>query len=356
MGSHYFSSFQRTTVCLHKGSRRSDLKDSVQIKHGKALVTSKCLGNSRDNQRIFRAYSSSAWRQLPMKMLLRFLVILLPVLLPWSLNEGLGLRGPSITSVDVVEQLGNGIKVLMDGGTDLETKEEVLDCLEDWLGTTDMACNFHKIGGFVAIQQCLDSPHASLRSGGAHLVGEIGQNNPYCQQRFLEEGFLQKLLDQLDEDTDPHCQVKALYAVSCLVRESKQGLAMLANLDGWSVLVRALQKDDTKLRTKGCFFIGAVANAAPEVVEEMVSTGIVLHLATLLEAPHELSHEHVLRAMLSLVQGSTVARKEAQSVQGLLSRLEERLKEVKGRDEGEETEDYCRQLLKELRLEEGVDR
>merc|ERR1712107_808720 len=84
--------------------------------------------------------------------------------------------------------------------------------------------------------------------------------------------------------------------------------------------------------------------------------GLGESLATLLEAPHELSHEHVLRAMLSLVQGSTVARKEAQSVQGLLSRLEERLKEVKGRDEGEETEDYCRQLLKELRLEEGVDR
>merc|ERR1712012_1223512 len=130
-------------------------------------------------------------------------------------------------SVDVVEQLGNGIRVLMDGGADLETKEEVLDCLEDWLGTIDMACNFHKIGGFVAIQQCLDSPHASLRSGGAHLVGEIGQNNPYCQQRFLEEGFLQKLLDQLDKDTDPHCQVKALYAVSCLVRESKEGLCWL---------------------------------------------------------------------------------------------------------------------------------
>merc|ERR1711963_911890 len=254
--------------------------------------------------------------------------------------------------VDVVEQLGNGIKLLLDSSADLETKEEVLDCL----GTIDMACNFHKIGGFVAIKQCLASPHASLRSGAAHLVGEIGQNNPYCQERFLEEGFLQTLLDQLDKDTDPHCQVKSLYAVSCLVRESKQGLAMLANLDGWSVLVRALQKDDTKLRTKGCFFIGAVANAAPEVVEEMVSTGIVLHLATLLEAPHELSHEHVLRAMLSLVQGSTVARKEAQSVQGLLSRLEERLKELKGRDEGEETEDYCRQLLKELRLEEGVDR
>ena len=39
----------------------------------------------------------------------------------------------------------------------------------------------------------------------------------------------------------------------------------------------------------------------------------------------------MLRAMLALVQGSTVARKEAQSVQGLLPRLEERLKEVRGR-------------------------
>merc|ERR1712018_533392 len=195
-------------------------------------------------------------------------------------------------SVDMGEQLGNGIKVLLDGGADLETKEEVLDCLEDWLGTIDMACNFHKIGGFVAIQQCLDSPHASLRSGGAHLVGEIGQNNPYCQQRFLEGGF----------------------------------------------------------------FIGAVATAAPEMVGEMVSTGLVLHLAALLEAPHELSHEHVLRAMLTLVQGSSAAKSEARSVQGLSSRLEERLKEVGGREEGEESEDYCRQLLKELKLEEGVDR
>merc|ERR1711963_864195 len=111
----------------------------------------------------------------------------------------------------------------------------------------------------------------------------------------------------------------------------------------------------------------ALDNMSVDVVEQL-GNGIKLLLDSsadletkeevldCLEAPHELSHEHVLRAMLSLVQGSTVARKEAQSVQGLLSRLEERLKEVKGRDEGEETEDYCRQLLKELRLEEGVDR
>merc|ERR1712107_829147 len=78
--------------------------------------------------------------------------------------------------------------------------------------------------------------------------------------------------------------------------------------------------------------------------------------AWLEEAPHELSHEHVLRAMLTLVQGSSAAKSEARSVHGLSSRLEEWLKEVGGREEGEESEDYCRQLLKELKLEEGVDR
>merc|ERR1712107_279974 len=62
--------------------------------------------------------------------------------------------------------------------------------------------------------------------------------------------------------------------------------------------------------------------------------------STLLEAPHELSHEHVLRAMLTLAQGSSVAKNEARSVQGLSSRLEERLREVGGREEGEESEDY----------------
>merc|ERR1712107_458549 len=157
MGSHHFSSFQRTTVCSHSGSWCSD---SVQIKHEKASVTSICLGNSRDNQRIFRVCSSSAWSQLPMKTPLRYLVILLPVFAMEPERRAWLEEALDKMSVDVVEQLGNGIKVLMDGGADLETKEEVLDCLEDWLGTIDMACNFHKIGGFVAIQQCLDSPHA----------------------------------------------------------------------------------------------------------------------------------------------------------------------------------------------------
>lgn len=261
-------------------------------------------------------------------------------------------------SVDMIEQLGNGIKILLDSGADLENKEEVLDCLEDWLGTIDMASNFHKIGGFKALKECLESPHPSLRSGASHLIGEVGQNNPYCQDKLLEEGFIEQLLSQLDTDEDPHCQVKALYAISCIIREHQVGLAKLSQLGGWSVLVRAMQREDTKLRTKSCFLINSAAQPGvdPKVVEEMVSMGLVLFLAHTLEGPHELSHEHVLNSLLTLIKGSSQAKDEARSIPGLLQRLENRVDEMEAKEEDEESVQYCKELLDELKLEEGMDR
>ena len=87
------------------------------------------------------------------------------------------------------------------------------------MGNIDMAVNFHKIGGFSCLKSCLNCPHPSLRSGASHLIAEISQNNPYCQEKFVTEEFLELLIQQLDEDTDDHCQVKALYGISCIARD-----------------------------------------------------------------------------------------------------------------------------------------
>ena len=59
-------------------------------------------------------------------------------------------------SVDIVQQLTNGIKILNSEAED-EVKEEVLDQLEDWLGNIDMAVNFHKVGGLPSLERCLAS-------------------------------------------------------------------------------------------------------------------------------------------------------------------------------------------------------
>ena len=86
----------------------------------------------------------------------------------------------SSMSVDIVQQLTNGIKILNSGAGD-EEKEEVLDQLEDWLGNIDMAVNFHKVGGFSCLRKCLASSSPGVRAGACNLIAEISQNNPYCQ-------------------------------------------------------------------------------------------------------------------------------------------------------------------------------
>lgn len=250
-------------------------------------------------------------------------------------------------SVDVVQQLTNGIKVLLDSGNELEDKEETLDRLEDWLGNIDMAINFHKIGGFPALWQCLTSEHPTLRSGSAHLVAEISQNNPYCQDKFLADGFLGVLTSQLDKDSDETCRVKALYAISCMCREYPPAVAAFAALDGWSVLLRAIQTTHVpRLRTKACFFLSHVVLNDPSLVADLVSMGLVLQLAAVLQEPHDLTHEHVLSALLTLARGSSDARHEvADSRLKMEQLLSDKYRELEGQEEYSEARDHCRALL-----------
>jgi hypothetical protein len=68
------------------------------------------------------------------------------------------------------------------------------------------------------------------------------------------------------------CRVKALYAISCMCRDHPPALAAFAALDGWSVLLRAIQTTSVpRLRTKACFFLSNVALADTSLGEEYLS-------------------------------------------------------------------------------------
>jgi len=255
----------------------------------------------------------------------------------------------STMAVDFIEQLGNGIKVLNSDTADLDEKEEVLDKLEDWLGNIDMAVNFHKIGGYSCLRNCLSCPHPSLRSGASHLIAEISQNNPYCQEKFVFEGFLDLLVEQLDQDSDEHCQVKALYAISCISRDEPVALAKFGQLGGWSVLVKAVQRDNPKLRIKGCFMISSASQVSGQVVKEMVDMGLVMQLAHILHLPFDNSHEHILSALLTLVKNSSQAREESRIENlGLVEVLVSRVKLLEDKEEFSECVEHSESILKLL--------
>jgi hypothetical protein len=74
--------------------------------------------------------------------------------------------------------------------------------------------------------------------------------------------------------------VKALYAISCICRDHPAAVAAFAALDGWSVLLRAIQTTDVpRLRTKACFFLSNVAVTDPSIGSVPTLQGVILSLS-----------------------------------------------------------------------------
>lgn len=123
-------------------------------------------------------------------------------------------------TVNIVEELEKNVMFLRNvvdlrEVDDPSEFEAALDRISEYSENMDIANDFYKIGGFSILGACLNSPHAGIRWKVADLIAELTQNNPFCQGKILEAGFLPILLSMVDGDISEHARVKALYAVSC---------------------------------------------------------------------------------------------------------------------------------------------
>lgn len=262
----------------------------------------------------------------------------------------------SSMSVDVIKELTEGIKILnskcvRDANAvqdDIEKVEYAFECISDWVDQIDMANNFHKIGGFESLKSCLDSPHKTIRSGSANAIAELSQNNPYCQERFVEEDFIPKLLDIIANDKD--CQVKAMYAVSCINRDSPMAQEKFLTKNGASIIMNACTSENEKMRIKSCFFISSLCEENEAVKKAFVDMGIARQLVTLMQMEdHSPSHEHMTRALLVVLRGNTNVKDELVNSSELKFKefLMERQSLVRGKEEFEEENQYLSEIVKE---------
>ena len=123
-------------------------------------------------------------------------------------------------TVNVIEELQKSIKILQNvvelrPDDDPAECEAALERISDFADSTDVANDFYKIGGFSIFGSCLNSPHSGIRWRVADLIAELSQNNPFCQEKILEAGYMPILLNMVDTDSCEQARVKALYAVSC---------------------------------------------------------------------------------------------------------------------------------------------
>ncbi|XP_006012969.1 hsp70-binding protein 1 [Latimeria chalumnae] len=256
--------------------------------------------------------------------------------------------------LDEIQQIKQSLEVLRqeerveDDEENEERKAYVLDLLADLCENLDNASDFCKLEGMqLVVERYLQHPVPELRWRTAHLIGTCSQNNPFVQEHVLHQGTTVKLLELLDKDSSDPVRIKALFAISCLIREQEAGLREFLNQDGFSVLMRAMQSDVDKLKVKAAFLLQNLLISHPEHRDVLCSMGMVQQLVSLLQSEHSAFHEYVLGALCSFVTDFPRGMKECRELQlGLEEVLRERIVLLKGQESFQEELEFCEQLLK----------
>ncbi|XP_071768041.1 hsp70-binding protein 1 [Centroberyx gerrardi] len=262
--------------------------------------------------------------------------------------------------MDEVEQMRQCLTVLRKDGMsvreregeeereeeDEDERESALELLSELCENLDNARDLMVLGGLeLCVSQCLCHAQSGVRWRAAQLIASCAQNMPEVQFHLLSMGALPKLLQLTDSDPHPTVRVKALYAVSCLVREQEAGLRAFLSHDGFSVLMRGMQSDNEKLRTKSAFLLLNLLTAHPEQKDTVLSMGMAQQLVSVVRTPHSPFHEHVLGALCCLVEDCPQGLRDCRSPSlGLEELLKQRAKELQGKDESQEELDFCERL------------
>ncbi|XP_012525261.1 hsp70-binding protein 1 [Monomorium pharaonis] len=261
----------------------------------------------------------------------------------------------SSLTVNVIEELQKAVQILSNvnnlrADDDSSEYESVLERMADFVDNIDIANDFYKIGGFSVFQSCLNSSHSSIRWRIADIIAELAQNNPFCQDKLLEAGVFPVLLSIIDTDPSEQTRIKALYAVSCIVRGHPASLKYMDTHDGYSVLLRAMQSPVEKLQIKSAFLLSSLCSKhdSNNIKYTLVKMGFIEQAAGLLGRINlqPTVREQLLRVLSSMVNDNFLpALKECRRSQLCLrATLEQLLTELKPVENQDEI-DMCSELL-----------
>ncbi|XP_066255825.1 hsp70-binding protein 1 isoform X1 [Euwallacea similis] len=221
-------------------------------------------------------------------------------------------------TIDVIQLLQKQIEVLqkvdqIKKNDNISQYEEAVETILDHVDHIDIACDFHKIGGFTVLYPCLKSLHPKIRAAGCELLAVLCQHNPYCQQVVLDNEFIPKLLNMIEKDEDVHVAVKALYALSAIVRHSEEGFGQFIHYNGPVVLLQALDRGDDKLITKATFLLSSLCSSQPDFKSRLVFLEYIPVLIVLILKERQSSHEHVMSLLAGLVEDNATALGECRN-------------------------------------------
>jgi len=268
-------------------------------------------------------------------------------------------------SVDVVQELLQALKILSKpciydskaSKSELKEAELAFDIILDRIGCIDMGNNFHKIGGPDVLKRCIKhSPHSMIKWNASNIIAELSQNNPSCQEQLIKQGFIPLMINLLrrasieQSSIDEMCCLKAIYAISCMIRQNMFGIALFLSLDGPKDLVKCAilpQNTSIKLLIKTCFFVASICNQNKAAIEAFSEIGLTRHLIMRLTDERNIqAYEYIAKALVCLMKEKSNETEWIALEDDLKSHIESRKHILSEKQECEEELSYYQEIEK----------
>ncbi|XP_051182014.1 uncharacterized protein [Lolium perenne] len=142
------------------------------------------------------------------------------------------------------------LSVLEAQGITPDDIEDLLAELQVHVESIDIANDLHSVGGLVPVIRYLRNSNARIRAKAADVVTTVVQNNPTSQQLVMEASGFEPLVSNFTSDPDLTARIKALGALSSLIRNNKPGVAAFRLANGYAGLKDALSSESARFQRK----------------------------------------------------------------------------------------------------------
>ncbi len=147
--------------------------------------------------------------------------------------------------VEIKEQLEKGLPASASEDAvarDEEHKARLLDELLDLVESIDQAKDLSTIGGLSTLLHVIAGGAPGLQWRACEVIATCAQNNPSVQESFFRDGVMPSIWGLLSSD-DATCRLKALLAVSCMLRGSAEVRGWWSAQDGVGKVVDLVAHD-----------------------------------------------------------------------------------------------------------------
>eukprot|EP00055_Hartaetosiga_balthica_P013724 m.71578 g.71578 ORF g.71578 m.71578 type:complete len:361 (+) comp8355_c0_seq3:125-1207(+) len=152
---------------------------------------------------------------------------------------------------DHMTTVKNALSIILDETKDEGEKLYQMEIIAEEVEDLNIAEDFITMNGIASIKALLYSTNPEFQWRAATIVAHMTQNNPKCQSAAANHNLVEVVLPLVEGERKDVVRVKAIHALSCMVRGSKDLLLqMLSQENALPSILSCLEGSESSSRLK----------------------------------------------------------------------------------------------------------